>query len=59
MQTRRKRLIDRYIKCPECGKVMLLWSKSGRKSGHIKTMHCYYCGKLINGIELDRYGIDK
>ena len=58
MTTRRKTLIQRFLKCPNCGKVITLWAKGGRKKGHVKTMNCYYCGKLVDMVELDKYGID-
>lgn len=47
---------QRFILCPKCDKVMVLWSKSRkhRKIGHIKTMNCYFCGELVDGIEVKR-----
>ena len=53
MQILRKNIYKRYIRCPLCGRVMVLWSRSfkKRKAGHIKTMNCYYCGETVNGIE--------
>ena len=56
--TRGKHYIQRFLRCPSCGKILTLWAKQGRKKGHIKTMYCYYCGKLVDMIELDKYGLE-
>lgn len=58
MATERKMFDQRFLKCPNCGKVITLWSKRRRKQGHIKTMSCYYCGQFVEMVELDKYGID-
>lgn len=58
MLSGRKRLIERYVKCPNCGKTLLIWSKHQRNKNHVKTMYCYYCGKLVDMKELDKYGLD-
>ena len=56
---KRKKLVERYLKCPNCNKIITLWSKGGRKEGHVKTMHCYFCGQLVNMIELNKYGYEE
>ena len=56
MSTRSKKLKERYVKCPNCGRVLLIWSKNERGKGHIKTMTCYYCNQLVDMQELDKYG---
>ena len=49
-----KQIYQRFLQCPNCGKVNTLWSQKGkiRPVGHIKTMHCYFCGKLEDLIEI-------
>ena len=49
-----KQIYQRFLQCPNCGKVNTLWSQKGkiRPVGHIKTMHCYFCGKLEDMIEI-------
>ena len=53
MKTNRRSIYKRYIRCPSCERLMVLWSRDSRKRkvGHIKTMYCYYCGKFIDGVE--------
>ena len=58
MSTRSKHLSERYVQCPNCNKKILIWSKNYRGKNHVKTMYCYYCGKLVDMKELDKYGLD-
>lgn len=58
MPARSKRLKERWVKCPNCGKIHLIWSKQERGKGHIKTMNCYYCGQLVDMEELNEFGLE-
>lgn len=48
-----KNIHERRLRCPNCGKVNIIWCRKSkiRPKGHIKTMHCLFCGKLENLIE--------
>jgi len=40
-----KRLLDKTLKCSECGNVQVVYRLPSRnkKTGHIKHMYCPYC----------------
>ena len=41
------------LRCPECGEVMFVPRRRGkwRKVGHIKTMWCPYCERMVDFVE--------
>ena len=49
-----KSIYQRFLMCPSCGNVNTLWSNKRkiRPVGHIKTMNCYFCGKLGDLVEV-------
>ena len=50
---RKVKIYKRFLRCPSCHKRMQLWSKMSRvrPKNHIKTLYCYFCGKLVDAIE--------
>ena len=51
-----RRIKWRYLKCPNCNKINLIPTiKNRRKFGHIKTMQCFYCGAIVDMIEVSEW----
>lgn len=57
--SRKDKTYKRFLRCPNCDKRMELWSKTSRvrPKNHIKTMHCYFCGSLVDAIEENEFDI--
>lgn len=44
----------RLFRCPVCGNTMPATKMMGRTIiGHIKTMHCLFCGEVQDFIQVD------
>ena len=53
MASIKTRTFSTNLKCPECGKYVIIRRKIGRRktNGHVKHMYCPYCQKIVPFVE--------
>lgn len=54
---KKRSVVERRFKCPECGTIMTAYKSSGHKTAqdHKKHMWCYKCQKKVAFVQLSKW----